>query len=220
MAAISDVLLQIFEGVPEPGSASVQVSYKIEATLHDVQHEQAYRELVELVGVDVGPGEDGQSEVIFKVSEGTVVFTNTQVRITRIPEKTFPIAILDEDRGPIIRTDEILARVTLTPLPQASPSRDSNVVHAANLSCNRSELLARAVRASPQRVRKLTTRLGRPTPRLSPMAPPFGIAIGIAGAHPNPKGRAPALFRELRVGVDVADRGVPRRRPDDPGWTW
>ena len=128
MAAISNVVLRIFEGVPEPGVATVQVSYTITATLHDGPHEQAYRELVELVGVDIGTGEDGQSEVIGIVSDGTVVFTNSQVQFTRIPEKKFPIGILDEDPGPLIRTDEIQARVTLTALPQASPRRDSNIV--------------------------------------------------------------------------------------------
>lgn len=128
MALISDVLLRVFEGAPAPGQATVQVSYTITASLHDGPHEQAYRELVELVGVDKGPGEDGPSEVIFTVSDGTVVFTNSEVAFTRIPERTFPIGILDEDRGPSIRTDEILARVTLTPIPQASPREESNVV--------------------------------------------------------------------------------------------
>jgi hypothetical protein len=130
MASISNVLLQIFEGVPAPGSALVQVSYTIAATLHDAPHEQAYRELVQLVGDDTGAGEDGVNELIpgGTIFDGTVVFTTSHVSFTQSHEKTISTAILDEDPGPFIRADEIRARVTLTPLAQASPSRDSNVI--------------------------------------------------------------------------------------------
>jgi hypothetical protein len=130
MASISSVLLRIFEGVPVPGSALVQVSYTLTATLHDAPHEQAYRELVQLVGDDSGPGEDGHNELIpgGTVFDGTVVFTTSQVAFTQIHEITIPVGILDEDPGPIIRADEIRARVTLTPLQPVSPTRDSNLV--------------------------------------------------------------------------------------------
>jgi hypothetical protein len=58
--------------------------------------------------------------------DGTVAFTTSTVAFTRSHERTVPIAILDEDPGLFIRPDEIRARVTLTPLAPASPTRDSN----------------------------------------------------------------------------------------------
>ena len=130
MASISNVLLRIFEGVPVAGQALVQVSYTLNATLHDAPHQQAYRELVQLVGDDQGRGEDGQSELIVNgtIFDGTVVFTTSTVAFTQSHERTVPIAILDEDPGPFIRPDEIRARVTLTPLAPSSPTRDSNLV--------------------------------------------------------------------------------------------
>ena len=130
MASISNVLLRIFEGVPVAGQALVQVSYTLTATLHDAPHQQAYRELVQLVGDDQGSGEDGQSELIANgtIFDGTVVFTTSTVAFTQTRERTVPIAILDEDPGVFPRPDEIRARVTLTPLAAASPTRDSNLV--------------------------------------------------------------------------------------------
>ena len=130
MASISNVLLRIFEGVPAAGQALVQVSYTLTATLHDAPHQQAYRELVQLVGDDQGRGEDGQSELIANgtIFDGTVAFTTSTVAFTQSHERTVPMAILDEDPGPFIRPDEIRARVTLTPLAAASPTRDSNLV--------------------------------------------------------------------------------------------
>lgn len=127
MASISDVNLKIFEN---GGSALIQVSYTLTATRHDAPHEQSYRELVQLVGDDMGPGEDGQSELIpaGTVWDGVVTFTNSQVAFTQIREITVPSSILDEDPAPFPRIDEIRARVTLLPLPPASPSRDSNLV--------------------------------------------------------------------------------------------
>jgi hypothetical protein len=82
MASISKVLLQIFE---RAGSAQVQVSYTLTATHHDGPHEQAYRELVQLIGVDIGPGEDGVSEVLpgGTIWDGVVVFTTSQVAFVR-----------------------------------------------------------------------------------------------------------------------------------------
>ena len=132
MASISDVRLQIFE---RSGSALIQVSYTITATHHDSQHEQAYRELVQLVGDDSGRGEDGHDELISgaTVWDGVVVFTTSQVAFTQTREVTLPSSILDEDPGPMIREDEIRARVTLIPLPPVSPSRDSNLVRRGGL---------------------------------------------------------------------------------------
>ena len=127
MASISSVDLRIVES---SGSALIQVSYTITATHHDSLHEQAYRELVQLVGDDSGPGEDGHSELIpgGTIWDGVVVFTTSEVSFVQIHESRLPSSILDEDPGPIIREDEIRARVTLIPLPPASPSRNSNLV--------------------------------------------------------------------------------------------
>jgi hypothetical protein len=130
MASISNVVLRIFEGVPVAGQALVQVSYTLTATLHDAPHQQVYRELVQLVGDDQGRGEDGQSELIAggTIFDGNVTFTTSSVAFTQSHERTIPVAILDEDPGPFIRTDEIRARVTLIPLAAANPARDSNLV--------------------------------------------------------------------------------------------
>jgi hypothetical protein len=123
MASISNVLLRIFEGVPAPGQALVQVSYTLTATLHDAPHQQSYRELVQLLGDDEGAGEDGHSELIPNgtIFDGTVTFSTSAVAFTQSHERTIPVALLDEDPGPFIRADEIRARVTLTALPAASP---------------------------------------------------------------------------------------------------
>ncbi len=131
MASISDVRLRIFEN---SGSALVRVSYTLSATQHDGEHEQAYRKLVQLVGVDTGPGEDGQSELIpgGTIWDGVVVFTTSQVAFVQSHERTVPSSILDEDPG-IIRPDEIRARVTLIPLPPAPPTRDSNIIRRGEL---------------------------------------------------------------------------------------
>jgi hypothetical protein len=131
MASIGNVVLNIFEGPPAttPGSALIRVSYVITATHHDAEHEQAYRELVELVGDDRGEG--GTAELIpdGKIWDGVVVFTTSQTSFTRIPEKTLPSSILDEDSsGPVIKEDEIRAVVTLIPIPPALLSRESNLV--------------------------------------------------------------------------------------------
>lgn len=59
-------------------------------------------------------------------------FRNTrsdgQETLSRQWKRTFRIADLDEDRGPIPNPDEIRALVTLTPVPPAAASRESNVV--------------------------------------------------------------------------------------------
>jgi hypothetical protein len=98
MASISSVGLQIFEN---SGSALIQVSYTITATHHDSLHEQAYRELVQLVGDDSGPGEDGHSELIpgGTIWDGVVVFTTSEVSFVHTREITLPSSILDEDPG-------------------------------------------------------------------------------------------------------------------------
>jgi hypothetical protein len=113
--------------------SNTHISYTIAATQHDAPHEQAYREVVQLIGDDTpaGPGEDGVDDIVpgGKMWDGTVVFTTSEVAFTQIRELTLPPQALDEDRGPgIPRTDETWARVTLTPLPPTPPGRESNLV--------------------------------------------------------------------------------------------
>jgi hypothetical protein len=151
MASISNVRLQIFENA---GVALVQVGYTLSATLHDAPHEQAYRELVQLVGDDVGLGEDGISELIpgGTVWDGVVTFTTSQVAFTQSHEIRLPSSLLNEDTGPIIHFDEIRARVTLIPLPARSPSRDSNLVRRSGLVIGPVFDLEPAANRAPSRV--------------------------------------------------------------------
>lgn len=77
------------------------------ATHHDAEHEQAYRELVELIGVDTGePGEDGVDDIIPVELTADVVKTTMPSQSVR----TLPAATLDEDSHPFfVRGDEIQA---------------------------------------------------------------------------------------------------------------
>lgn len=125
MASTGPVTLTISENAS--GRAHVVVSYLIEPTGHDLEKGQRYRELVQLIGVDTPArrGEDGTDDIIpgKPVWDGVITFPTTLGgSITQIHEFDLPSSDLDEDPGPIPRTDEILARVTLTPF------RDSNIV--------------------------------------------------------------------------------------------
>jgi hypothetical protein len=130
MAAISNVVLQIFEGPPAvpAGKARIIVGYAISATHHDAEHEQAYREEVRLIGDDRGEGGTAQLLPIEAISDGVVVFTLSQVGFVRSWEKTYDSSVLDEDPGPVIRRDEIRAVVTLTPIPPTQVAKESNLV--------------------------------------------------------------------------------------------
>ena len=130
MASISNVTLEIFEGSPvsTPDSALIRVSYVITATHHDALHEQAYRELVQLIGDDRGEGGTAEPIPGGTIWDGVVVFTTSQVAFTNIREKTLPRSILDEDPGPVIKEDEIRALVTLIPIPPTLVSRESNLI--------------------------------------------------------------------------------------------
>lgn len=80
--------------------------------MHDAPHEQAYRELVQRVGDDIGPGEDDHSELIpwGTAWDGVVTFTTSRVAFTQSHEITLLASLLDEDTGRIIGFDEIRAR--------------------------------------------------------------------------------------------------------------
>lgn len=124
MASIGTVLLSITGQNP----ANVQVSFLVSATGSDGELRQSYRELVELIGIDRGAGEDGVDDVIDVISDSIVTFSTSQVAFQQIREKNLPAAVLDEDPGPIIRRDELRARVTLIPAPARPRVRHSNVV--------------------------------------------------------------------------------------------
>lgn len=130
MATIGPVSLSITDQTS--GEVLVIVGYEITGSPHDAESEQAYREVVELIGVDSGePGEDGVDDIlpIDKVSDGVTVFDTSHLGFVRSPHQTYSPAELDEDSHPfLVRSDEIRARVTLTPLPPTAPSRESNLV--------------------------------------------------------------------------------------------
>lgn len=136
MASVSNVRLEIFE---QQGSALVRASFTVQATLHDAPHQQSYRELVQLVGVDEGIGEDGTNELLANgtISDDVISFSTSAVAIVRIRERTVPIAVLDEDPGIIPRRDELRARVTLIPLPPGPVVRESNLVTRGGPVINR-----------------------------------------------------------------------------------
>lgn len=127
MASISNVRLEILE---QQTSALVRVSFTVQATQQDGPNEQQYRELVQLVGVDEGAGEDGTNELITNgiISDGIISFSNSQVAIVQIRERNVPLSVLDEDPGIIPRRDELRARVSLIPLPPRTAVRESNLV--------------------------------------------------------------------------------------------
>ena len=112
MASIENVQLKLFEN---QGHAAALVTYRLRGSAQDVQQQSRYTEVIELIGVDEGPGEDGHNEFIPGASlvAGTVVFANTAA-LNR-PDRVLPLpsSALDEDRagGPfgsaIIMEDEI-----------------------------------------------------------------------------------------------------------------
>lgn len=128
MASISNVRLSIFDVPGSSGLAGIQVGFTVTETNDDAVSERSYREVVELVGVDEGPGEDGQSDVIVGVQleEGLVTFTTSQTSFVRGREKQVSSALLEEDG--MFRRAEIRARVTLIPVPPRTVTRESNTV--------------------------------------------------------------------------------------------
>ena len=125
MAHITEVALEVFGQLNPP---QVRVSYRIEATGPDAVNEQRYRELVELIGVDEGPHEDGQNEVVATLSDGIVKFDTSHVAFVRSPQVEVTQEALNEDPGIFFRRHELRARVSLTPLPPEPVIRDSNLV--------------------------------------------------------------------------------------------
>jgi hypothetical protein len=96
MASIGPVTLTITD--QPPSNVFVLVSYLISATHHDGPQEQAYREVVELIGVDTLAGEDQVDDIISldpAFWDGIVRFTTSEVSFQQIHEKTLPAQALD-----------------------------------------------------------------------------------------------------------------------------
>src|SRR3712207_6012461 len=142
MASIGNVQLTITES---DGVAAASVTYTLLGSAEDVQLHQNYTEVVELIGSDPRPLEDGRDDPLpVTKAEGSVVFTNTS-SIGRSKLFAMPASALNEDLGPtFLGRDEIKARVTLTPVP-TSIRRDSNIVTRFDLSVATVEVDNRAV---------------------------------------------------------------------------
>jgi hypothetical protein len=121
MAAISPVQLTIVETSP---SAVVELSYTISATHDDAVAERRYREVVQLFSHHAGAETPIASGTI---SDGVVGFTTSMVSVVREPEKSIPLADLEQGISPLQRS-AISARVTLIPLPPSDVAQESNVV--------------------------------------------------------------------------------------------
>ena|SRR5688572_6564157 len=123
MASIQPITLRISNQLPN-GLVSIDISYVVSASNHDLASEQNYREICVLIGDDT-PG-DGTDDVIRTVVDQTLVFSGTFPHQSRAIQFFMPASQLNEDSGiPILDADEIRARVTLTPIPT---SRESNLV--------------------------------------------------------------------------------------------
>ena len=132
MATISDVVLKI-TNKPGGKEAEVEVSYDILFDSYDQHSDQVYAEVCRLMGDDTNTGDPPGAAPDDTLGFLTpLFFRNTrsggQPKLSRNWTRTFRMADLDEDRGPIPNPDEIRALVTLSPIPPATTSRESNVV--------------------------------------------------------------------------------------------
>jgi hypothetical protein len=111
----------------------VDVKYEILFDSYDVGSNQPYAEVCRLMGDDTGTGDPpdaGPDDTIGFLTP--LFFRSTQAdgseKLERHWTKTFRKADLDEDRGPIPNPDEIKAVVTLTPVPPATVTAESDLV--------------------------------------------------------------------------------------------
>src|SRR5689334_10130480 len=114
MASIQGVKLELVEN---QGNAAALVTYTMFGNADDVNDRRTFREIVELMGIDEGAGEDGQNNRIANglVFNGSVMFVdgNPIERRLLIPLTS---AALDEDPSPVggaPNEDEIKAQVSL-----------------------------------------------------------------------------------------------------------
>jgi hypothetical protein len=139
MATIETVTLTLTEN-QDTDTARFVVRYRLRGSLQDVQQQRVYRELIELIGVDEGAGEDGHNELIpgGAVFVGTGGFSNTN-SVNRPPRiLVVPRSAINEDVRPapisaIPLRDEIRARLTLIPLGVPPVSLNSNKVTRGDL---------------------------------------------------------------------------------------
>jgi hypothetical protein len=129
MALIEPVNLQIAPVTPSSDNALVQVGYRILRTLDDVEAGRTYREVVQLFREGRLIGDPGVEHQVpgGTMLDATVVFTADAQGFTRDLELVLPFATLRQSAS-TVQSDEISARVTLTPFPETSPTRESNVV--------------------------------------------------------------------------------------------
>jgi hypothetical protein len=106
----------------------VEVDYTLLPTDDDVESRQAYREVVELIGVDAFPEDTIDDPIPGGVLTDGTLFFRTADPFPRSVAKLMPRAAFDEDGR--FQGGEIKARVTLTPMAAAA---DSNVVSVSGL---------------------------------------------------------------------------------------
>ncbi len=130
MASIGPVNLEIFKGAQSSDGALVRASYVVSASLDDIPSGRNYHELVQLVRVGHEIGQPGLEHVLpgGTLWDGVLVFTSDVVSIVREPERDIPLSILEQGVISPLEADPIRARVTLTPLPMPTPTRESNTV--------------------------------------------------------------------------------------------
>ena len=153
MASLTTPLLEM-EVVNDGANlvANVTVSYRITWSLSDQAAETQYREVCKVIGDDSGitPAEDGVDDVIpngqlfpqlifppfplplpaaalVPVPSG-VISSGGQPFTDRVHRKTINLSNLDEDQDPAQNPDELRAVASLTPVPPAADSRESNQV--------------------------------------------------------------------------------------------
>jgi hypothetical protein len=133
MAKIGPVKLKIDV---QGAQATLDVAYDIEFSAHDRQSQQAYKEECRLIGDDTNVGDPpaagGDDTLGFLTPP---FFDDTKAgdspTLARHWTKTVRKNDLDEDRGAFSDSDELRARVTLTPVPPATGKavhRESNLV--------------------------------------------------------------------------------------------
>ena len=129
MATISNVTLKI--QLTQEFTAAVTVDYDITWNQFDQAANQPYREVVQLVGDDLG-GDDplpgggiiSPSSPFFPV----IVRSSGAESSHRHFLRTVPASILDEDSSDLVLGDQIKARVRLTPFGPVTATGVSNVV--------------------------------------------------------------------------------------------
>lgn len=130
MAKIGPVVLTV-EVVGN--QADVDVSYEISFDSYDQHSNQAYVEVVRLMGDDTNvgdPGSAGADDILGFVTPLFLRSTRSdgQATLARHFTKTYPKGTIDEDRGAVPNPDELYARVTLTPVAPAAATAQSNPV--------------------------------------------------------------------------------------------